>query len=200
MKLVLATQNAGKLCELSRMLLPLGIEVLSAAEAGVTEDIEETGATFAENARIKALAVMRLCGIPVVADDSGLCVDALDGAPGVYSARYAGEGATDSQRIDKLLEALRDVPQEKRGAHFVSALCCIFPDGREITAQGECHGTIAFEKRGEGGFGYDPVFMTENESFAELSAQQKDAISHRGKALRDFYSALKELTGQDSSK
>lgn len=192
MKLVIATQNSGKVREFKRILSPLGIDVISAVEAGVTADIEETGATFAENARIKALAVMQLCGMPAVADDSGLCVDALHGAPGVYSARYAGEGATDSQRIDKLLAALADVSEEQRGAQFVSAICCCFPDGTELAAQGECHGAIGREKRGDGGFGYDPVFMAEHRSFAELSAEQKDAISHRGKALRAFYSKLLE--------
>lgn len=191
MKLIIATQNSGKVREFKRILEPLGVTVLSAGEAGIHTDVEETGKTFAENARIKARAVMELSGLPAIADDSGLCVDALGGAPGVYSARYAGEDATDDDRIAKLLSELQDVPEGRRDAHFVSAICCAFPDGSELCAEGICNGVIGHEKRGENGFGYDPVFYTEQGSFSELTAEQKDAISHRGRALRDFYKQFK---------
>lgn len=190
MKLVIATHNQGKVREFKRILGPLGVEVCSAEELGFHDDVDETGETFEENARIKALAVMKACGLPAVADDSGLCVDALCGAPGVHSARYAGPGATDEQLVEKLLAALSGVPQEKRGAHFVSAICCAFPDGTELSARGECHGSIGYEARGENGFGYDPIFTVGEQSFSQLPAQEKDAISHRGKALRAFYKAF----------
>lgn len=187
-KIVLASGNRKKLAELRRILEPMGFEVIPKDEAGVDFDPEENGSTFAENARIKAEAVSRATGMTAVADDSGLCVDALGGAPGVYSARYAGENATDSDRIDKLLRELEGVPAGERGARFVSAVCVYFPGGKTVEAQGVCEGSIAFERHGEGGFGYDPVFMVGDRSFGELSAEEKDALSHRGNALR----ALKE--------
>ena len=187
-KMVLASGNRKKLAELRRILEPMGFEVIPKDEAGVDFDPEENGSTFAENARIKAEAVSRATGMTAVADDSGLCVDALGGAPGVYSARYAGENATDSDRIDKLLRELEGVPAGERGARFVSAVCVCFPDGRTVEVQGVCEGSIAFERHGDGGFGYDPVFMVGDRSFGELSAEEKDALSHRGNALR----ALKE--------
>ncbi|WP_312641964.1 XTP/dITP diphosphatase [Hydrogenoanaerobacterium sp.] len=193
MTLIVATQNAGKVREFKRILDPLGIIVLSLADIELNVDVEETGSTFAENAKIKAQTIMQLCALPAIADDSGLCVDALGGAPGVYSARYAGEGASDDQRINKLLSELKNVPDEKRTAHFVSSICCSFPSGDEITAEGTCEGKIGYEKRGENGFGYDPVFITEHGSFSEITAEQKDEISHRGKALREFYEKLKEF-------
>ena len=121
--------------------------------------------------------------MPAIADDSGLVVDALGGAPGVYSARYAGEGATDRQRYEKLLEELREVPTEQRTARFVSAVCCVFPDGKILTAEGACEGIIAFGPKGEGGFGYDPIFLVGERSYAEMTAEEKDSISHRGRAL-----------------
>lgn len=192
MTLIVATQNEGKVREFKRIFAPLGIIVLSSSDIELNVDVQENGSTFAENAKIKAKTIMQLCALPTIADDSGLCVDALDGAPGVFSARYAGEGATDDQRIDKLLSELRYVPDEKRTAYFVSSICCCFPNGDEITAEGICAGKIGTEKRGENGFGYDPVFMTEYGSFSEISAEQKDEISHRGKALREFYEKLKE--------
>lgn len=191
MTFVAATGNAGKLAEIARILAPLGHEAISQRQAGVGLSPEEAGATFEENARIKAAAVCTATGRPAVADDSGLCVDALDGAPGIYSARWAD--GSDDDRIQKLLRALSGVPMERRGARFVSAVCCVFPDGREITVRGECEGCIAFEKDGQGGFGYDPVFIEakSGKTFATLSAQEKDACSHRGKALRAFTAALK---------
>lgn len=196
MKFLLATHNKKKRAELERILSPLGIQVLTAEEAGVElTDVEETGETFAENAVLKAESGCRESGMPCVADDSGLSVDALGGAPGVYSARYAGEHGNDDKNIEKLLTALKDVPQEKRTAHFVCTACCIFPDGTRIVTSGECPGTIAFAKSGSGGFGYDPVFVpaeADGRSMAALSDAQKDAISHRRRALEKLAAELSE--------
>lgn len=191
MRFLVATHNAKKLRELSRILEPLGIEAITDRELGqpLTE-VEETGTTFEENAYLKAASACRETGLPVIADDSGLAVDALDGAPGVYSARYAGENATDAERIAKLLRELEGVPAEKRTAQFVSVVCCVFPDGRTLSVRGECPGRIGFAPRGEVGFGYDPVFEVGDRTYAELSAEEKDAISHRGNALRKLKSAL----------
>lgn len=193
MKFVVATHNLKKLEELERILTPLDISVSTPD----LEEVEETGTTFAENAFLKADAACRQTGLPAVADDSGLMVDALNGAPGVYSARYAGEGASDLDRIHKLLNALKAVPQEKRTAKFVSSICCVFPDGSKIVAEGECAGTIAFAPAGSGGFGYDPVFLLDGKSFAQLTAQEKDKISHRGRALRKFAAQLKHMKEQN---
>lgn len=191
MRFLVATHNAKKLRELSRILEPLGIEAITDRELGqpLTE-VEETGTTFEENAYLKAASACRETGLPAIADDSGLAVDALDGAPGVYSARYAGENATDAERIAKLLRELDGVPAEKRTAQFVSVVCCVFPDGRTLSVRGECPGRIGFAPRGEGGFGYDPVFEVGDRTYAELSAEEKDAISHRGNALRKLKTAL----------
>lgn len=184
---VIATHNPGKLKELQRILEPLHIDAVTAK----LDEVEETGTTFAENAFLKADAACRQTGMPAVADDSGLMVDALNGEPGVYSARYAGEGATDYDRITKLLTNLKNVPLEKRTAKFVSAICCVFPNGEKIEVQGECPGCIAFEPHGNGGFGYDPIFLVNGKSFAELNASEKDAVSHRGRALRALAECLK---------
>lgn len=189
MKLIVATNNAHKLVEFGRILAPLGIEVHSQKEYCPDLDVEETGTTFAANARLKAEAVYKATGLMAVADDSGLCVDALDGAPGVYSARYAGENATDAQKIEKLLDEMKDVPEEKRTARFVSAICCIGPD-LLLECEGVCEGTIGYECRGEGGFGYDPIFYVDGRSYSEMSGEEKDAISHRGRALRLFYEEM----------
>lgn len=186
MKFVIATHNQHKLQELQRILAPLGIEAITAD----LSEVEETGTTFAENAFLKAQSACRETGLPAVADDSGLEVEALDGRPGVYSARYAGENATDAQRMEKLLGELEGVPAEKRGARFVSAVCCVFPDGERIQAEGECPGAIAFAPAGEDGFGYDPVFLCGEKTFAQMTASEKDAVSHRGKALEKFSQAL----------
>ena len=196
MKFLLATHNKKKRAELARILAPLGVEVLTAEEAGVAlTDVEETGETFEENAVLKAESGCRESGMPCVADESGLSVDALDGAPGVYSARYAGEHGNDDKNIEKLLDALQDVPQEKRTARFVCTACCIFPDGTRILTSGECPGTIAFAGSGSGGFGYDPVFVpaeADGRSMAELSDMEKDAISHRRRALEKLAAVLSE--------
>lgn len=186
MKFVIATHNQHKLQELQRILAPLGIEAITAD----LSEVEETGTTFAENAFLKAQSACRETGLPAVADDSGLEVEALDGRPGVYSARYAGENATDAQRMEKLLGELEGVPAEKRGARFVSAVCCVFPDGERIQAEGECPGAIAFAPAGQDGFGYDPVFLCGEKTFAQMTASEKDAVSHRGKALEKFSQAL----------
>ena len=158
MDFLIATHNLKKRDELQRILSPLGLRVLTADEAGVDlTDVEETGTTFEENALLKARSGAKEGNMPCIADDSGLCVDALDGAPGVYSARYAGEHGNDAKNNEKLLEALSDVPTEKRTARFVSCVACVFPDGRELTVQGEVKGVIGYQPKGENGFGYDPA-------------------------------------------
>lgn len=190
MKLVLASQNQKKLKEMRQILGELGIEVCLQSDVGVSIDVEETGTTFEENSLLKAQAVMEATGLPAIADDSGLCVDALGGAPGVYSARYGGEGLDDTGRYRLLLENMRG--QSPRSARFVSVITCCFPDGEIITARGECEGTLAYAPQGEGGFGYDPIFFVPElrKTFSQLSAEEKNAISHRGKALESFKEKL----------
>ena len=185
-KYVLASNNKKKLDELQRILGSLGIEITTAAAEGFTPiDPVEDGETFAENARIKAKAFAQLTNMPSIADDSGLCVDALGGAPGVITARYAGDECDSEKNMDKLLVELADVPDEERAAQFVCSMCLIMPSGEEITADGVCEGFIAHERTGNGGFGYDPIFLLpDGRGFAEISPQEKDAVSHRGKALR----------------
>ena len=193
MKFIIATHNMKKQAEMQRILSPLGVEVLTAEMAGVTlTDVEETGATFEENAVLKAENGCRESGLPCIADDSGLSVDFLGGEPGVYSARYCGKHGDDEANIQKLLKKLEGVPEEKRAARFVSVVCVCFPDGRKLTVDGKCEGKIGFEKHGDNGFGYDPVFMVGQKSFAELSADEKDKISHRGNALRKLVRVLPE--------
>ena len=193
MTFLIATQNEKKLRELERILHPLGITVQNPAQAGIDlGDVEETGKTFEENARIKAVAAMEKSGLPSIADDSGLEVSALGNAPGIYSARYAGENASDRDRIEKLLFELKDVPEGARQARFVCAVCCVFPNGEELTVRDTCEGKIAFAPQGGGGFGYDPVFLSGGASFSELSDGEKDKISHRGKALRRLQAELKD--------
>ena len=191
-KLVLASKNPKKLVEMNDILSHLGVEVCSEAEAGVDVEVEETGTTFEENSLLKARAVMEASGMPAIADDSGLCVDALGGAPGVYSARYGGPELDDAGRYRLLLENLRG--QMTRTAKFVSVITCCFPNGDVICARGECPGTIAYAPQGEGGFGYDPVFFVPRlkKTFAQLSPEEKNAISHRGKALEQFKVKLEE--------
>ena len=198
MKICAATGNPGKLAELRRILEAQGHTVLSQKELGLDLEPEETGETFAENARIKAEAFCRASGLPTVADDSGLCVEALGGAPGVYSARYCGRHGDDEANNDRLLAEMERVPAENRGAKFVSAVCLMLPDGRALTCLGECPGRVAFERlSGDYGFGYDPLFIpdecgtpegkrpnAEGRSYAQLTPDEKDAISHRGQALR----------------
>lgn len=191
MDFLIATHNMKKRDELQRILSPLGVHVLTADEAGVDlTDVEETGTTFEENALLKARSGCKEGKMPCIADDSGLCVDALDGAPGVYSARFAGEHGNDDKNNKKLLSLLSDVPSEKRTARFVSTVACVFPDGRELVVRGECEGKIGYEKRGENGFGYDPLFYVGECTFAEFTPEEKDAVSHRGNALRALVKAL----------
>ncbi|OUQ84553.1 XTP/dITP diphosphatase [Flavonifractor sp. An10] len=190
MKLVLASKNAHKLVEMKDILSQLGMEVVLESDVGVDVDVEETGATFEENAYLKAHAVMEASGLPAIADDSGLCVDALNGAPGVYSARYGGPGLDDAGRYKLLLENMRG--QLDRRCKFVSAICCCFPNGDRVEARGECAGTLAYAPKGEDGFGYDPIFFVPGlkKTFAELSPEEKNAISHRGNALKAFREKL----------
>ena len=192
MKLVLASKNKKKLVEMNDILSHLGIEVCSEAEAGVDVEVEETGTTFEENSLLKAKAVMEASGLPAIADDSGLCVEALGGAPGVYSARYGGEGLDDVQRYQLLLENMKG--QMPRTARFVSVITCCFPNGDVLSARGECEGSVAFAPMGEGGFGYDPIFFVPGlkKTFSQLTPEEKNAISHRGKALEAFQVKLKE--------
>lgn len=192
MKLVVATNNQHKLVEFRRILEPIGFEVLSQKEAGVSVNPEENGETFAANAKIKAMAVFEACGLPAVADDSGLCVDALDGRPGVHSARYMGEDTAQEIKNAALLKELEGIPEEKRGAQFVSAICCVLAADHMVECEGACHGSIGYEPLGDGGFGYDPIFMVDGRSYSQLSGEEKDAISHRGVALRKLHDILNE--------
>ena len=208
MKICAATGNAGKLRELRRILEAQGHEVVSQKELGITIEPDETGTTFEENALIKAETICKASGLPTIADDSGLCVDALEGAPGVYSARYCGRHGDDEANNDKLLENMQDIPAEQRGAKFVAAVCFILPTGRHLTCRGECPGKVAFARlAGDYGFGYDPLFIpdecgvgkaekrpnTEGRSYAQLTPDEKDAISHRGVALAKLEKELPEF-------
>lgn len=191
MDFLIATHNMKKRAELERILKPLGINVLTAEEAGVNlTDVEETGTTFEENAELKAVSGCKESGMPCIADDSGLMVDALDGAPGVYSARFAGGHGDDRKNNDKLMDCLKDVKAEDRTAKYVACVCCVFPDGRKFTVRGECHGVIGFEEKGSNGFGYDPLFYINGRAFAEFLPEEKDKISHRGNALRKLAEEL----------
>ncbi len=197
-QVVLATGNKGKVKELARMLSGLGIEVLPQSEFAVSE-VAETGSTFVENAIIKARHAAKQTGLPAIADDSGLAVDALGGAPGVYSARYSGEQATDQSNIIKLLDAMADVPKDKRQAKFLCVLVFMrhADDPTPIICQGEWAGEITSEQHGENGFGYDPVFWVEEQncSSAQLLPEQKNELSHRGKALKLLLAQLHNKMG-----
>lgn len=185
-KIIIASRNQGKIEEISNVLSKYGIEAVSRDEYGVPKfEIEETGTTLEENSLLKAETIMRLVNMPVIADDSGLEVDALNGAPGVFSARYAGEDCTMQDNRDKMLSELRDVPDEERTARFAAVITLLYPDGEKLVARGECEGKIVTEERGDEGFGYDPIFMPlgYDITFAEMSQDTKNAISHRGKAL-----------------
>lgn len=195
MKFVLASHNPGKLAEMQSILSGYGVEVVSPAEVGVSLEVEETGGTFGENAMLKAKTYCEASGLPAIADDSGLCVDALNGGPGVYSARYGGEDLDDRGRCMLLLSNLRG--QTTRAAHFSCAIACAFPDGRTLTAEGRCDGAIAFAPLGDGGFGYDPLFLLteKGKTFGQLSPEEKSAVSHRGKALAAFAAELGACLG-----
>jgi XTP/dITP diphosphohydrolase len=202
MLVVAATQNAHKIKELTELTKDLGMELISRSEAGIPDfEIEEDGADFEENSLKKARAVMECCGLAAIADDSGLAADALGGAPGVLSARFAGvsgDGA-DAANNRKLLALLADVPDAERTGRFVSVVTAVFPDGRVIAARGECEGRIGREERGNGGFGYDPLFtpLGHEKTFAELSAEEKNEISHRAKALAALRERLSDCAAAD---
>ena len=213
MKICAATGNAGKLRELRRILEAQGHEVVSQKELGITVEPDETGTTFEENALIKAETICKVSGLPTIADDSGLCVDALEGAPGVYSARYCGRHGDDEANNDKLLEELAGVPEGKRAARFVSSICVCLPGGRCAVFEGVCPGRVGFVRRGTNGFGYDPLFIpdevgvpggggtaenTQGRSYAELSAAEKDAISHRGRAMERMEAELARFLADGS--
>lgn len=198
MKFVLASKNPGKIKEMRQILGTLGCEVIGQNEAGVDVDVDETGTTFEENSALKACSVMRASGLPAIADDSGLVVDALGGAPGVYSARFGGLDS-DEARTALLLEKLETVPDGERTGRFVSVITCAMPDGTLLSARGECEGVITRAVRGENGFGYDPVFLYEPDglTFAELSAERKNEISHRAVAIARFAEKLKGYLNAD---
>ena len=187
--LVVASRNAGKIAEIRRLLDDVGLEIelKSVAEFDLP-DVEETGDSFEANALLKARTIAVATGYPAIADDSGLAVDALDGAPGIFSARWSGSHGNDRANISKLLDDLRDVPAGNRNGRFIAAISLVLPNGEEITARGELPGTIRFEAIGENGFGYDPIFQPEGETrtLAQMAPAEKDAISHRARALRDL--------------
>ena len=192
MKIVLASHNPGKMKEMSPILAAFGVELVLQSDLGMHIEVEETGTTFRENALLKAQAVMKATRMPAISDDSGLMVDALNGAPGVYTARYGGEGLSDTERYRLLLSALTG--QTNRAAHFYSCIACVFPTGEVLTAQGVCDGTIAFAPMGEDGFGYDPIFFVPKlrKTFAQMTAEEKNSISHRAKALSAFRSEFEK--------
>lgn len=195
MKVVLASHNPHKLVEIREILQPLGIDVVLESELGVAVEVEETGTTFAENAYLKAKAVMEATGLPALADDSGIAVKALGGAPGIYSARYGSDPTLDDWgRLQLLLQNTAQVPDGQRQAKFVAAIALVYPDGRQIAVQGEVHGELLRQPVGEGGFGYDPIFYypPAGKSFAQLTAEEKNQVSHRARALRSLVEKLSE--------
>ncbi len=194
-RLIFATANEHKMDEIRAILADLGMEILSMREAGFSGEIDENGSTFEENALIKARTVETVTGGIVLADDSGLEVDYLNGEPGIYSARYLGENTPYSVKNARLISRLEGVPEEKRTARFVCAIAAVLPDGRELVTRGTIEGRIGYEERGKGGFGYDPVlFVPElGKTSAELSAEEKNRVSHRGKALRLMKEELRKL-------
>ena len=187
-KIVAATNNKGKLKEFRELLKDYPVEVLSLHDMGLDMDIEETGETFEDNAKIKSVAVFKATGLCAVGDDSGLCVEALDGMPGVYSARFAGEKATDEDRNNLLLKKMKDVKKQDRDAKFVCAISCTMEDGETFVVRGECKGEITFEPKGDSGFGYDPLFYVEqyDKTFGEMTSFEKNEISHRAEAMCKF--------------
>ena len=194
-KIIFATGNEGKMREVRMILEDLGVEILSMKEAGIEADVEENGKTFEENAAIKARAVMELCGDTVLADDSGLEVDALNKEPGIYSARYMGYDTSYHVKNQSLIDRLEGMTGEERSARFVCVIAAALPDGRVITTRGTMEGQIGYEERGTNGFGYDPVFyLPEHGCYSgELPLEVKNELSHRGKALRQMKEQLKRL-------
>lgn len=199
-RLVLATRNQGKIIELRRILDAISngaIELVSVEQYPEIPDVEETGSTFEENALLKAVAISKATGLPAIADDSGLCVDALGGAPGIFSARYAGKHGDDNANLNKVLVELQGVEDTNRSAHFTCVTALVMPDGRKVTKMGEFHGFIAHAPVGDFGFGYDPIFKPQGSSItsAQMSAQEKDLVSHRGISLRAIAPHVIELLG-----
>jgi XTP/dITP diphosphohydrolase len=198
-RLVLATANADKLIELTRILAAsaVPVELVGLDQFPGAPDVAETGATFVENALLKAVAISEFTGLPAVADDSGICADALNGMPGILSARWSGRHGDEPANLALLLAQLADIPDERRGAHFACAAALVLPSGEQVVAEGTVHGRLIRERRGSNGFGYDPIFVPDGESrtTAELSASEKDAISHRGRAFRGLVPAIARLAG-----
>ncbi len=194
--IILASNNAHKVVELKEKLEPYGIDVLSQKEAGFNIEVDETGTTFEENAMLKAETIYNISKMPTIADDSGLMVDAIGGQPGVHSHRFAGPNATDDDRINKLLELLKNVPDEKRTARFKTSICYIDENGKKHIFEGTCEGTIGKEKVGENGFGFDPIFICEGRTFAQRSREEKNKISHRGRAIEKFIKYIEEITNE----
>lgn len=192
MRLIIATGNEDKVREIDEILEGTGFEAISMKQAGFNPDIVEDGKTFEENAIKKAMAVHELSGEYVMADDSGLCIDALDGAPGIYSARFCGEDSTYEEKFKKIFEMLADVPEEKRTAQFVCAIAVVKPDGTSFTVRGECRGVLHEKPAGENGFGYDPIFYVPEFGMttAQMDPEVKNSISHRGRALRAMVEKL----------
>lgn len=194
-KVILASRNEGKIREIGEILSKFGMVAVSRDDYGIDKfEVEETGETFEENSYIKAKAILDIAGVPTIADDSGLEVDCIGGRPGVYSARFAGPGCTPYDNSVKLLGLMKHIPEEERTARFVSVITMLFPDGRKLVARGECKGRIAEEMRGEGGFGYDPLFIPEgfSKTFGEMTADEKNSVSHRGRSL----ARLEEMLGE----
>lgn len=192
MKLLVATNNKGKLKEFNEILGELGIECVSLKDMDITVDVEETGTTFLENALLKAKEIYKIAGVPTISDDSGLMVDVLNGEPGVYSARYAGEPSDDNKNMDKLLSNLQG--EENRTARFKSVIAAVFSEDDILVSEGECEGRIIDEKRGTNGFGYDPIFYVDvySKTFAEMTDEEKNSLSHRGNAIRALKEQLKQ--------
>ena len=194
--IVLSTHNKGKLAEFEGLASRLGLSIITRDEAGIPHDFDvvEDGTTFEENSYKKAYEVMKMCGLPTMADDSGLMVDALDGQPGVYSSRFGGVDGDAVRNYTKLLEMMTGLPEEERKAHFTTVITLIYPDGETIVARGECHGKITEAPVGDQGFGYDPVFMPDgyNETFAQLGPEVKNQFSHRAKALEELERILED--------
>lgn len=191
MQFIIATHNKHKVLEFKRILNPLGIDVISQSEAGIDVEIVEDGTTFSENSLKKAKTVSSAGNCIAIADDSGICIDAFDGAPGVFSARFLGEDTPYTQKNSIVLDRMKDVDEKDRGARYVCAISCVFPSGDVISTEGICEGKIGYEPKGSHGFGYDPVFYVGDKSMAEISDDEKDEISHRGIALKKFVEELK---------
>lgn len=197
-RIIIASNNAHKIQEIKDILKGFGFELVSLREAGVDVDVEEDGKTFEENAYKKASEISRITGEISLADDSGLEVDALGGAPGVYSARFAGEHGNDKKNNEKLLEIMKEVPRADRSARFVSVISLVTPEGEEVAARGNVEGIIGYEEKGKNGFGYDPLFIVPelNKTYAELSSDEKNSISHRSRALKLLKEKLGKILGE----